>query len=257
MAEERGGISVIVVPDGGRESRTWHLSRRRLRFLAWLGGGLGLLLAIAVASWIYLGIRAAEAGRLEAEVQALREDQGRVASLARQLQELERRYDRIRDIFGSSAAADATSPLWLPPPGAGRTSGGSLNDPDRALPTSWPLTASGFVTQPLLEGAGGSHPGIDIAVPSDSYIRAAGTGTVLEAGEDPVYGRYLILDHGNGYRTRYAHASTLFVQEGRRVHRDEVIGLTGSTGRSTAPHLHFEVMRNGAPVDPLSLVRQP
>lgn len=257
MTDERGGVSIILVPDGGRESRTWRVSRRRLRFLTGLGAVVVLLLAGAAASWIHLAFRAAEATRLEREVQALREDQARVASLARQLQELERRYDRIRGIFGSGAAPDPTSPLWLPPPGSGRAGVGSLDDPDRALPTSWPLTESGFVTQPLLEGADGAHPGIDIAVQSGSYIRAAGSGTVLEAGEDPVYGLYLILDHGNGYQTRYAHASTLFVQEGRRVHQHEALGLTGSTGRSTAPHLHFEVIRNGVPVDPQSLVRQP
>lgn len=126
-----------------------------------------------------------------------------------------------------------------------------------AVPASWPLTERGFITQPLVERSSEPHQGLDIAVPADSYIRAAGAGTVREAGRDPVYGRFLTLEHDDGYRTLYAHASAILVEEGQRVQRNEVIGLTGSTGRSTAPHLHFEVLRNGEAVDPLSMVNQP
>ena len=119
------------------------------------------------------------------------------------------------------------------------------------------VDGEGFVTQIHLQGTEGDHPGIDIAVPTDSYIRAAGSGRVGRAEEDPVYGRYILLDHGNGYETRYGHASLILVEEGATVRRGEVIGLTGSTGQSTAPHLHFEVLRNGIAVDPLSMVEQP
>jgi murein DD-endopeptidase MepM/ murein hydrolase activator NlpD len=108
-----------------------------------------------------------------------------------------------------------------------------------------------------MEAGGGQHSGVDIAVPTDAYVRAAGPGTVVDVGEDRVYGRFIILDHVAGYRTLYAHASTTFVERGQRVRRDEIIALTGSTGRSTAPHLHFEVLMNGDPVDPLTLVDQP
>ena len=94
-------------------------------------------------------------------------------------------------------------------------------------------------------------------MPADSYIRASAPGSVVESGDDPVYGRYIVLDHGNGYRTRYAHANLLLVEEGAQVRRHEVIALSGSTGRSTAPHLHFEILLDGVAVDPLSLVRQP
>jgi murein DD-endopeptidase MepM/ murein hydrolase activator NlpD len=79
----------------------------------------------------------------------------------------------------------------------------------------------------------------------------------VEAGEDPVYVRYLVLEHDAGYRSLYAHASLLLVDRGDTVRRNEVIALTGSTGRSTAPHLHFELIQDGEPVDPLSMVVQP
>lgn len=254
MAERRS-LSVIVVPDGGRESRTYRVSYGTLRLAAVGAGLVALIMATMAGSWWYLAARAARASVLEEEVATLERDQARVESFAAQLEQLERRYEQLRGIFGSANAGGA-SELWLPP-AAGRRRGVADRDLEGSRPTSWPLTQRGFITQTLLEGESGEHPGLDIAVPADSYIRASGSGVVVDAGEDPVYGRFVTLDHGDGYRTLYAHASTTLVELGQRVRRNEVIALTGSTGRSTAPHLHFEILLNGEAVDPLTLVKQP
>ena len=96
--------------------------------------------------------------------------------------------------------------------------------------------------------------GLDIAVPSGSYIRAAGTGIVDDAGQDVQYGRYVRISHGEGLRSLYAHASWVFVAEGDSVGAGEVIALSGNTGRSTAPHLHLEIEQDGEPVDPMPWV---
>lgn len=251
----RRSLSIIVVPDGGRESRTFQITYRRLRILGVVAFVASILLALMASSWWYLAVRSARVDALEAEVASLHTDQARLAAFAAELRELERRYARIRGMFGSGGTS-ATSDLWLPPPGSGRAGPGA-DDPESALPTSWPLTERGFVTQPLVPREEGEHPGLDVAVPMHSYIRASGAGTVLEAGEDEIYGRYVVVDHGNGYLSRYAHASELVVVEGQEVRRNEVIGLSGSTGRSTAPHLHFEIFLDGEAIDPLTLVRQP
>jgi len=249
-------ISVIVVPDGGRESRTFRLSYRTLS-LAAAGILVGALVLTTMAgSWWYLAARAARVSALEAEVSAHAGERVRMEAFAGQLAELEGRYEQIRQLFGTESAQIA-SDLWLPPP-APRSPGSRLDpDPNGSLPTSWPLTQRGFITQVLLAGEEGQHPGLDIAVPTDSYIRAAGAGIVVDVGEDPVYGRFVALDHGDGYRSLYAHASETLVETGQRVRRNEVIALSGSTGRSTAPHLHFEILLNGEAVDPLTMVRQP
>lgn len=255
MSDDRH-LSVIIVPDGaGEASRTFRIRYRRLRLLAVGAGVLGLILALMVGSWWYLAARAVRASRLEDEVARLEGDQARVADLAERLSEIEERYAALRRLFGIDSTA-VPSELWLPPPAAG---GVVVETPDAEshLPTEWPLTQRGFVTRSLLEGSNGDHPGLDIAVPTDSYVRAAGAGDVVDVGEDEVYGRYVVLDHGNGYRTRYAHASRTLVERGQSVRRDEVIALSGSTGRSTAPHLHFEILLDGEAVDPLSMVRRP
>jgi murein DD-endopeptidase MepM/ murein hydrolase activator NlpD len=186
-------------------------------------------------------------------------DRERVAALVQRLEAIEGQYENIRRMFGA-ATVDRPSDVWLPPTtGVRRTSrgGAEARQAGPSAPTVWPLTERGFVTQGLHEGFEGRHPGLDIAVPTDSYIRASGGGVVADVGEDAVYGRYVVLDHGGGYTTLYGHASVTLVRLGQEVRERQVLALSGSTGRSTAPHLHFEVLLDGEPVDPLTMVEQP
>lgn len=258
---EGGGrryLTVMLVPDRGQESHTFRLSYGALRLLGGLAATVALALTLVAGSWWYLAARASRVADLEAQVDSLTADQARLAALAQQIEVIEQQYGRIRDLFGAHTP-DVPSDVWLPPPAAGRRPSTPRTTASAGLPTSWPLTERGFVTQGLLDGEGGAsdHPGVDIAVPTDSYVRAAGAGTVVDVGEDTVYGRFVVLDHGDGYTTLYGHAALSLVTRGQRVRQNEVIALSGSTGRSTAPHLHFEVLLNGEAVDPLTLVHQP
>ncbi len=94
------------------------------------------------------------------------------------------------------------------------------------------------------------HAGLDFAASYGSTIRAADSGTVIFAGWYGGYGRAVIIDHGKGTTTLYGHTSELLVSEGQAVQRGQAIAAVGSTGLSTGPHLHFEVRRNGTPVNP-------
>jgi len=99
------------------------------------------------------------------------------------------------------------------------------------------------------------HEGIDFPADSGTMVVAAASGKVVEAGWHPQYGKILAIDHGNGLISRYAHASTVLVHEGDLVVRGQPIATVGSTGRSTGPHLHFEVRLNGVPQNPASFLR--
>lgn len=99
------------------------------------------------------------------------------------------------------------------------------------------------------------HSGIDFRAPPGAPVLSAGEGTVVSAGWNGGYGRMVEVDHGHGLTTRYAHMSRISVSEGDRVGRGDVVGRVGSTGRSTGPHLHFEVRRNGNALDPRPFLR--
>jgi murein DD-endopeptidase MepM/ murein hydrolase activator NlpD len=98
------------------------------------------------------------------------------------------------------------------------------------------------------------HAGIDIAAPMGAAVLSAQSGVVDLATRDGSYGIYVVIDHGGGLRTLYAHLSQLMVSPGQRIGRGELIGLVGSTGLSTGPHLHFEVRQNGGLSDPLAFL---
>lgn len=106
-----------------------------------------------------------------------------------------------------------------------------------------------------IDGSVREHRGIDIAARRGAAIRAAAAGMVVFAGWRGGYGNTVIVRHADGSETLYAHADRLTVQEGDRVRESDRLGLVGSTGRSTAPHLHFEVREDGVAVDPLGLLQ--
>lgn len=94
------------------------------------------------------------------------------------------------------------------------------------------------------------HPGVDLGANYGDDVHAAAAGTIASAGWDGGFGMKIDIDHGNGYHTWYAHLSRIDVAAGDYVHKDEHIGLVGDTGFSTGPHLHYQIMLNGTPVDP-------
>jgi murein DD-endopeptidase MepM/ murein hydrolase activator NlpD len=98
------------------------------------------------------------------------------------------------------------------------------------------------------------HSGIDISTSYGTQVLASADGVVLSAERRSDYGNLVVLDHGSGLTTRYAHLSSFNVSDGQRVKKGEVIGFVGSTGRSTGPHLHYEVRLNDNPVNPLRYI---
>jgi len=106
------------------------------------------------------------------------------------------------------------------------------------------------------DGNQATHRGLDFAGAAGTEVLAAADGIVSHTGLDGGYGRMIEITHGDGYVTRYAHNAKILVRPGQTVKRGEAIALMGSTGRSTGPHVHFEVLRNGKPMNPLSFVRR-
>jgi len=121
------------------------------------------------------------------------------------------------------------------------------------MPVSGARLSSGFgMRQHPILGSYRAHRGVDFAAPTGTPVRATSAGVVRSANWNGGYGLFVDLDNGKGVQTRYGHMSRLNVTSGQRVKKGDVIGYVGSTGRSTGPHLHYEVHVNGQAVNPLS-----
>lgn len=124
-----------------------------------------------------------------------------------------------------------------------------------SLPVSGEITSTfGTRTHPITNKSE-THTGVDIAVPEGTEVRAIYDGVVEETKEDKTLGIVITINHENGFKTKYGHLSEVKVNKGDTIKKDSVIALTGSTGLSTGPHLHFEVLFNDESVDPSSLLK--
>ncbi|MCE5231903.1 MAG: M23 family metallopeptidase [Mizugakiibacter sp.] len=162
--------------------------------------------------------------------------------LGRSIDDLRAQFDRqqaqldvLENLLLDRKVDSALRPTGMPVPGYIASYFGSRADP--------------------FSGEKGFHAGLDIDAAWGTGIHAVAEGVVTYASTRSGYGNVVEVDHGNGYMTRYAHASRLLVHPGQRVHAGQVIADVGSTGRSTGPHVHFEVWYQGRPVNPLAYVR--
>ena len=126
--------------------------------------------------------------------------------------------------------------------------------PQLALPLPSTHVASPYGYRPDAVLHVQNHPGVDLAATTGTQVSAARGGTVTHAGPAGTYGNLVIVQHENGFETRYAHLSAVTVQKGQQVTAGQEVGKVGSTGYSTGPHLHFELRRDGKTVDPVPLL---
>jgi murein DD-endopeptidase MepM/ murein hydrolase activator NlpD len=177
----------------------------------------------------------ASKGRLE-DVRSRKKES--VASLSEEERAAAQEIDALQAVSASLAAKIRAAQAGSTVPGAVSATG-----------LVWPVTAS--LTSPFGWRWGRMHEGIDLAASQGTPILAAAAGTVIYAGWLGGYGNLVVIDHGGGVATAYGHQSQIAAGVGQSVNRGDVIGYVGSTGRSTGPHLHFEVRVNGQAVDPL------
>jgi murein DD-endopeptidase MepM/ murein hydrolase activator NlpD len=245
-----GSMIIQVQRESGLANRTLIFTQRQVRLLRlalYIGA---VLLTVGSISWVYLAAQAARVPFLTSRVAGLTKEVKQLDTLQVRLAEMERRFLQVQQMMGATGTAAIREPVVAAPPPP---------KPDTAtptLPSLWPLEVEGYVTRGSADSSdySGPHPGLDVAVPVGTPIRAAGGGTIVEVGDDAKYGKFVRVEHRDGYETLYAHASQIFVKQGDRIPSGRTIALSGNTGQSTAPHLHFEVRQGGAAVDPMLLI---
>ena len=189
----------------------------------------------------------------------LERDANQHLALIRQLEQADRdiaaRIQRIRDDEAAAERRRLAAQAALNNNPANVASGRAVVQPSGGA-MNWPLpgrftVSSGYGNRRHpISGRGEFHTGIDLPAPSGTTIVAADSGMVVVSGRMGGYGNTVVIDHGNGLSTLYAHNSRNLVSEGQWVNRGDPVALVGSTGVSTGPHLHFEVRRNGGHINP-------
>jgi murein DD-endopeptidase MepM/ murein hydrolase activator NlpD len=181
------------------------------------------------------GVLAGQGGATWSEiVPPSRDTELAVEALSVRLSELTERSSRIESFYSDQTELLASTPsIW---PVRGYLSSGYGRRPD-------PFT-----------GQTGYHPGIDISAPPGTEIKAPADGVVVSVGRRGAYGKAIVIDHGFDVVTRYGHMQDYNVRPGQRVHRGDVIGFVGNTGRSNAPHLHYEVWVRDKLVNPIHYI---
>jgi murein DD-endopeptidase MepM/ murein hydrolase activator NlpD len=262
MSERKRNVTVMVHRDGDLSSRSVRAPLWLFRTVVITGAVVAVLVVLGAILYAPIIRTAARVPGLEREVDRLERENAKVVELARTLEVLEGRYEQLRTMLGGDvvpARARTSSPLPVAWPIVARRPGEpDLYGTELSVPRHWPVDGRGVITRGLSGGEGGAeaHGGLDIAIPVGTPIRASGGGVVASAGPDPEYGLFVRLTHPDGFESMYGHASRLLVATGDSVLAGEVIALSGSTGRSTAPHLHFEIRRDGRLLDPRSLVQE-
>ena len=189
-------------------------------------------------------VRAGKAGKDDENTRlAAKSDDDIIAASAKMLAELgsrmkvqEKSYLQIEDLIKNKQKMLASIPAIQPV---------SNKDLDRIA------SGFGYRIDPIYKTMK-FHSGLDFAAPSGTPIYATGDGTIQEASlSDVGYGNHVVVNHGYGYKTLYGHMVRMKVKRGQRVKRGDVLGWVGSTGKSTGPHCHYEIMKNGTKVDPV------
>jgi murein DD-endopeptidase MepM/ murein hydrolase activator NlpD len=241
-------LDILITPDGSDKGYRLTLSRTALLLI---GLAAALILAGIIVLLVMYGRMTVLAGRAESlqmENKILRAQNERVVDLKAEVDRLRSFEAKMLTIMGIDTLGLGRlryEEAWME---------GRRADSLRAARTEgafiWPLR--GEISKGYrADGVGGDrHLGLDIAGETGAFVKAALRGKVVFAGVDSVFGNMVVLVHDGGLSTVYGHNSQLMVKEGDIVRSGETIARVGSTGRSSAPHLHFEVREVGVPVDP-------
>lgn len=215
---------------------------------------LGLLVVVLVVALVLSGsaaYRLARLSYLEQRNAQLEGEFARVSLLKERIEKLEEQQQRYAEMLGIELSPPPVD--WSSVPGESVVVpdwAAESDRPSRPVPALVPLD-----DYAVSRRFTGGHRGIDLAASVGVPVHASGDGFVLGRGDDTVFGRFVLLEHHQGFQTYYGHLQDWRVEAGDSVRAGEVIGLVGSTGRSSAPHLHFEVRRYGEPVDPEKSIR--
>ncbi len=269
---------MLIIPDEGGPPRRLHIPTFWLKTAGWLLVIIFIIIVLAIINYSKVVHKAFDWNRLAAENEKLKAENRRIVSVAREVEQSRQILARIVKSLGGhldlgpiadnieskSETTPITSEQIKQIAGLSKTASEVLGtdafspqSQDAAKPDFMPI--NGFITQNFIDDPiypERSHHGIDIAGKLGVPIASAGNGKVIFAGWTEYFGNTIIIAHPGGWITLYGHNQTNLITTGAAVKRGETIALLGSTGKSSAPHLHFEIYKDGEPVDPTRILKE-
>jgi murein DD-endopeptidase MepM/ murein hydrolase activator NlpD len=258
----------MIVPEGSNKVYSRSVSTKVFKLLAILFAVWLIFLTVMTIYYGRLSYKAARAVMLEEENDRLRQHLTRVV-------EIEKSYKTMRELTGRIAEMagidleniDAPPQMDLQSMESSVIDSALIDSQEVAVTERIPLTPEelaaeripsgrplyGWISRQYITGEDDKidqHVGIDFAIKNGTDVKATASGVIIFAGWDKVFGYLVVINHGNGYETRYGHNEKLLVEKGQEVLKGDVIALSGDTGLSSAPHLHYEIRKDGKAVDP-------
>ena len=263
----RKQLSVLVIPDDGSRTLEFKVSHWLLHTA--VAALLCMVLLVLSGVVFFWQARAWEriAESLKRQNNRLRAEVERIDELSQVVGQIKQVDLQLRNMLSPSPQASYASSAYGESFGAIEEGNGQvatvadrpvsrLDEPldPRGVPSIWPVSRSlGWITAGFEEVEGvirGKHLGIDIAAPQGATVYATADGRIVFANVDEILGQVVAIDHFGAFMTRYGHNASILVSVGEEVRKGQPIALVGSTGRSSAPHLHYEVLEGGRPRDP-------
>lgn len=246
--------SILIIPDNEDRNRQFSITRRQMLSLIM---GLILILCIVVFFIVYALPKLMQYKAMEAENERFSAERVKIMELMQDLNRIEQMDRLIRKTLGSelelssvSVSDDFTWSEYNQPQFEDKITVSYVDN----VPSQYPV--DGYITQKMSTSKlfkNQNHYGIDIAVQEGEPVYASASGFVVFSDWTYDFGNYIILYHGDGYFTVYGHNKNNFVEVRDFVKRSHVIAVTGSTGITSGPHLHFEIWKDGVAVDPLEV----
>jgi murein DD-endopeptidase MepM/ murein hydrolase activator NlpD len=247
----RKELSFFIASNYSTNSLRFSLRLWVVRLLAGVAAFLALLVIASLVMVLAGTYRLSRLAQLERRNRTLEVEFAKVVALRKQLEQVEEESRKMATMLGvektptpvnwDSVPLDSQSlPGWV----KGQTWGTQL------VPKLVPVDDYA-VSQRAKEG----HLAVDLAAADGAPVRATADAVVEQRGEDRKYGRFLLLKHGQGYESYYGHLQDWDVDKGDSVQAGKIIGWVGTTGQSTAPHLHFEIRKDGQQIDPASVIK--
>lgn len=249
MKKRNRYLTVIVVPHHKGRQRSYHLSSSLIKWLAVAGCLLALAVLALVVSYGKIYWRAGQYELMRKQHALMEDEFAKLQQIKEELSRLRSEEAKVRQMLGVPRQPDTlavaeiarSAPNREPPPSPPERDGHGGQMPVMMPTRGW--ISSGFSAQ---------HQGVDIAARQGQPVLATADGMVEFAGWDYYFGRKVVLRHGERHATVYGHCEKLLVLQGQPVRRGQVIALVGSSGKSTGPHLHYEIHLDGKIVDPVN-----